>query len=287
MKNQTFSDVIHPQTLPGIPARDFDSSLVHTGKLPGIFFEFGPKIEDFWGDGLVTCGGRMFLYRCGHCGKTYRVTSTCKRRTCVFCSKMRKNRLLGAYLEVVKGFKWPVFLTLTLKSVFDEGLRDGIDRLIKAFTKLRHRKFWKVGGGVYSIEMTKTEKGWHIHLHSICDCVWMRQKDISKAWLDVTGDSYVVDIRRVRGVNGDRRKACLELVKYVSKLWELAPEDKSTIETALKGRKLIHSFGGVKVNLPPRGDLRCKSCGGPLDYIGEEYSDAWAESVKMEDYDST
>lgn len=189
-------------------------------------------------------------------------------------------------MEAIKALKWPTSLTLTLKSVPDDRLKQGLDRIINAFTKLRHRKFWKAGEGVYSIEFTKNPAGWHIHIHAIIDCIWMEQPDISREWLDATGDSFIVDIRRVRGVNGDRRKACLELVKYISKLWELEDQDKHLIETALKGRKLIHSFGGLKVHLPPPGDLRCRSCGGPLLYVGEEYSEAWAESTKIEYFDS-
>jgi hypothetical protein len=100
-------------------------------------------------------------------------------------------------------------LTLTLKREFD--FKTDRERLLKAFTRLRHRKDWKNKVSFYKGRMEVVEN--NIHLHIVLTSLFWNQKEISNAWLECTGNSYIVDIRKVNDVE----KASLELAKYVCK----------------------------------------------------------------------
>ena len=54
---------------------------------------------------------------------------------------------------------------------------------------------------MYSYENTYNEltKEWHPHIHmfALLDD-WMDQEQMSKTWHEITGDSFIVDIRKVK-----------------------------------------------------------------------------------------
>lgn len=97
-----------------------------------------------------------------------------------------------------------VHLTLTLKNVDDmQGVHS---RLIRSFQKLRDRKvFDRCVGGIWALEVTMRGKGYHPHLHCLCLVprnknglpVLAAQQALSDAWLDITGDSYIIGVRAV------------------------------------------------------------------------------------------
>ncbi len=81
---------------------------------------------------------------------------------------------------------------------------------------------------------------------------------LSKEYLDISGDSYIVDVRRIDCFDGEDVfneqmlvKALCEVFKYALKFSELSEEDHIHAYRTLKGRRLIFSYGcmrGVKVD---------------------------------------
>ena len=111
----------------------------------------------------------------------------------------------------------PVLITLTVKNGSD--LRERADHLLNAFRKLLDRRrdfikkgrgyneFCKVQGAMYSYENTYNEKTgeWHPHIHmfALVDS-WIDQQEFAEYWQSLTGDSYIVDVRRAKKRKGFR-----------------------------------------------------------------------------------
>jgi hypothetical protein len=144
------------------------------------------------------------------------------------------------------------FTTLTLKSDTERELRDGNREIKSSFRKLRRRDTWsECVGGFGRIENTFSPKsGWHPHLHSIVLLKnYIPQNLLSDAWLQITGDSMIVDIRQVR----DLASGLVEAIKYPFKPADLKYLGKLQIDEMLeaKGERLGVSFGvlfGIEID---------------------------------------
>jgi hypothetical protein len=69
------------------------------------------------------------------------------------------------------------------------------------------RQLWvrlgpRVRGGFYAIEPIHKGRGWHVHIHAILDADYLPQAELSRLWHEITGDAYIVDIRRVFSPQG-------------------------------------------------------------------------------------
>jgi hypothetical protein len=144
--------------------------------------------------------------------------SYCHNRHCEPCMRAKANLLaanLRNRLESQKGGDFR-FVTLTLRHT-DTPLMDQIKRLNKCFAKLRSRKLWKNsqrgGCAILEIKWNAEKQKWHPHLHIISDGGFIKNFDLSEEWLHVTGDSSIVDIRRL----SSEKDAAHYVAKYMSK----------------------------------------------------------------------
>jgi hypothetical protein len=164
--------------------------------------------------------------------------------------------VIRANLEPLLKDKTVRFVTLTLKHS-DMPLAQCLDRLNECFATLRKTAFWrdKVDGGVAFLEVkhSPTTDRWHPHFHLICTGRYIPQQALKEAWLAVTGDSHVVDVRLVH----DEKQVTHYVTKYVSKPApnELYREPRHLDEAimAMKGRRLVDTFGEW------RGTALCKN----------------------------
>ena len=107
---------------------------------------------------------------------------------------------------------------------------------------------------MYSYENTFNEKTveWHPHIHmfALVD-QWIDQQEFSEYWHSITGDSMVLDVRRVKKEKGHGySKAAAEVCKYALKFGDLSVEKTWEAFKVLKGKRLTGSFGllwGVKI----------------------------------------
>ncbi len=211
-------------------------------------------------DKLKRCCANFTTLVCGN-GHSFRpiVDYRCHLPFCPDCWEAKSHRELGRnlpkFLQALKDDPSLIvaFTTLTLKS---DGRRDLIDgnNLIKSdFRKLRRRDVWeKCVGGFGRIENTfSTKFGWHPHLHSLILLKdYIPQSLLSDAWLSITHDSKIVDIRQVR----DLAAGLIETIKYPFKPTDLKHLGKNQIEEMLnaKGQRLGVSFGvlfGIETDL--------------------------------------
>lgn len=203
---------------------------------------------------------------------------------CPFCAGIRASKAIQKYTERVdevlsKNRKLkPVLITFTVKNGTDLGERSS--HLIKSFRTLLKRRrdyikkgrgfneFCKINGAMYSYENTYNEqtKEWHPHLHmfALLDD-WIDQEELSQYWHSITGDSMIVDIRRVKKEKGlGYSKAAAEVCKYALKFGDLSVQNTWEAFKVLKGKRLSGAFGslwGVKIpenladDLPEEKDL--------------------------------
>lgn len=138
------------------------------------------------------------------------------------------------------------FLTLTVASK-SEPLAELIDHLLDSFRRLRQAKWWRshvLGGAAFlEIKHNPGQARWHPHLHIICTGKFMPQKVLSQQWQIASRGSYIVDIRLVRS----RHELLQYATKYVTKPLPASvrnqPARLRECITALKGRRLIITFG--------------------------------------------
>lgn len=191
--------------------------------------------------------------------------STCKRHLlCPFCAARRASKMMQMNLEKFHqvlsdnpGLK-PVMITLTIKNGDD--LAERVAHLNNSFRKLLQTRrdakkgksvteFSKVAGAVYSQEITNKENGWHPHIHMVAFLTdWIDQAELSREWQSITGDSFILDIRRIKskGDNSDLVSASLEVFKYALKFQDMSLEKNFEAYEVLRGRRLIASFGNLR-----------------------------------------
>jgi plasmid rolling circle replication initiator protein Rep len=189
---------------------------------------------------------------------------------CPFCAGIRASKSIQKYSERIdevlkKNRKLKVaLLTLTVKNGSDLGER--ANHLLTSFRTLIKRRqdylkkgrgfneFCKIDGAMYSYENTYNEKTgeWHPHVHMLVLLNdWIDQEALGETWHEITGDSYIVDVRKVKKSKElGYAKAAAEVCKYALKFSDLTVEKTWEAFKTLKGKNLSGSFGslrGVKI----------------------------------------
>jgi len=117
-----------------------------------------------------------------------------------------------------------------------------------------------VNGGVAFLELTRGAAGthWHPHLHIIWEGKYLPQEQVSKRWKELTGDSWIVDLRPI----GDVERAASYVAKYASKsipksIWD-NQENLIEVIQVLEGRRTFNTFGSWRkiplCKIPPIQD---------------------------------
>jgi hypothetical protein len=203
---------------------------------------------------------------------------TCKKHLlCPFCAARRGSVNVQRYGErfalLIKDNPHlvPAMLTLTIKNGPD--LEERFKHLVSSFRRLLEKRrnalkgnstteLQKAVGGVYSIETTNKGNGWHVHLHAVVLLdAFIDREALSREWEAITGDSKIIDIRRLGRGTGevlDREgniapkiaEAFCEVFKYALKFSDLDYSDNVTAFDVMRGKRLLGSWGlfwGVKV----------------------------------------
>jgi hypothetical protein len=203
------------------------------------------------------CGFNAWVYESVEEPGRYRIAcDRCHDRFCLPCGQERSRTIAANVLDRL-GNAPARFLTLTL-AARDEPLADTVTRLYKCFARLRTRKLWQqsVTGGVAFLEVKRSRdaRHWHVHLHALLQGKYLHNQALSAAWHQITGDSYVVDIRLVTSHDNATRY----VAKYASKpLDPTTTRDPAALTeaiVALTGRRLCLTFGtwrGLSLTDPP------------------------------------
>ncbi len=125
------------------------------------------------------------------------------------------------------------------------------------------------GAGAYEIKRGKGSGGWHPHMHEIAlldanafEFVEQERKDkivsvplefesqLTKEWWQITGDSYIVDVRRIYADEQGQGKDELflgvcESFKYALKLNEFSFDDQLHAYVTLRKGRLVYNYGSL------------------------------------------
>lgn len=180
----------------------------------------------------------------------------CRDRLCIPCGAARAAKLVSALQPKMRNREMR-FITLSMRHN-QTPLVDQLKRLQHCFRLLRQRKDMKphLAGGAFFIEVKRSRSGraWHPHLHILVEGGFLSQQYLSDAWHSVTGDSYIVDIRKVQ----NNETAALYVTKYATK-----PVDSSVFAVAdwadefaiaIRCKRLHGTFGNWSKLKPPADD---------------------------------
>ena len=233
---------------------------------------------------------------------------TCKKHLlCALCAIRRAAKCTMIYQEKIDQVRAEqkieldeLMITFTVKNGDD--LRERFDHLISAMGKILNKRrsallknprtdteMKNISGAAYSYEVTHSEDdGYHPHCHMIAlvpkgvyeyTSMVVKKRDvlvplklwkgIVEDWKAITGDSYIIDVRKIEnidmplpdaGIEGTRFQALLEVFKYALKMNRISKDHDTESEEnvriqveayqILRGRRMIGSFGslwGVKV----------------------------------------
>lgn len=192
------------------------------------------------------CGSKSWIQQKVGDDRSFRIrTNKCKNRWCEACNTEKRRTVRRNLIEQLPNGQLR-FLTFTLKANHNP-LGDEIKRLYECFKKWRKHAWFKkkIKGGIFFLEITYNHKtsAWHPHLHCLVDSEFLPQKEMRHVWLALTGDSFIVDIRRI----SDTNSAAGEVAKYATKavsgtVWR-HPELLNEAINALKGRRTFQCFG--------------------------------------------
>lgn len=264
---------------------------------------------------LETCGEPMKLH-CVACGTVKCVEKRCRKRWCPVCARQISAKRVAKYAGAVARMQWPLFVTLTRPNVRTITL-ETIKEMRRAYRRMRQRKWWDkaVVGGIASLEITNTGKGWHPHIHSILDCRWLAKKtpppkatdtrdgmrakfksagsEVAAEWAHALGMKRAsVHVKRAYTARdlgphtGNNDSIAVEVLKYSVKAADLinTPEPIGDLIRLLGAARLVSSWGsmyGRKLvddeDEPPRASCDCGACGS---LVPEEIVDGWVRRAK-------
>ena len=219
---------------------------------------------------------------------------------CPVCAIRRGAKMLRRYVERADYISrthdlWMV--TLTVKN--GEDLHERFTHLKHSLQRLRTRgrdgygAFSAAAGALWSTEFTKSDKGWHPHVHMVWALPfgeepirWGEGSQLASDWKAVTGDSYIVHAVRIKaGENKQLVNAFCEVLKYALKFSTLSLADNLAAYRSLKGKRLLSSCGiWWGLELPEDAKLEDDPLDGP--YIEHLYRYAGTVGYVLQDVNS-
>lgn len=193
-----------------------------------------------------SCGSRAWVLQSVDEPELFKIAcDRCRDRFCVPCARERSRHIASKVGDFATG-KELRFITLTLRHT-TRTMKEDVDRLYAGFVKLRRRRLWckSQKGGIGFLEIKRAENGqcWHVHIHTICEGRNIEKRNLSKAWHNITGDSFIVDVKFCHSPES----AAWYAAKYSGKgIHGSCYDDQEVLADAMrsiKGRRLVAKFG--------------------------------------------
>ena len=208
---------------------------------------------------FIKCRTSAYFARQKSTGKVSIIANSCHQRWCPFCSKSKTNIIRKNVREWLKKINHPKFLTFTLKHS-NKDLAEQIDILYASFKQLRRINLFKKnaqsGVWFFQIVKSKTDNLLHPHLHVITGGGYIPRRELSREWLRITGESFVVDIRAIN----NPATASDYVARYASKTCNPSAfciDELNEIDRAIKKHRVCGSWGSAKkakLTIPPKMD---------------------------------
>jgi len=279
-------------------------------------FAFGMvnnKVEKLY-DRMKTCASWLtFRHYVEHNQNRLTAANFCgKHLLCQACAIRRGAQKLQAYSQRVdfvlsaQANLSPWLITITVKN--GERLHERFEHLQKSFQLLQSRRkkhlqnpsrqfteFAHINGAVFSYEVPKSKDGedWHPHIHMLALCTKKPEVGhvdpatgegfgLAKEWFDITGDSFMIDVRR--NENQDVIEMACEVMKYAVKFTDQEPADTWHAFQTLNGRRLFGSFGSLRGVKIPESLLDAPLDGPFVEYVYRYFGGGQYEQVSRIDF---
>jgi hypothetical protein len=190
----------------------------------------------------------------------------CNNRWCVVCNRIRTAKLIRGYGEQIKHLETPHLVTLTIKAVPGQELKDKIDVMMGDFRKI-HRTLKKrhqrgtlskfVGVRKVECNYNAAAKTFNPHFH-----VLVQGQEVANALLQEWLSRHDPDLVNplAQDVRPADQNSIIEVFKYQTKLIGfkdeksrgqdradcINPEALDTIFRAMRGRRTFQTYGGIK-----------------------------------------
>lgn len=130
---------------------------------------------------------------------------------------------------------------------------------------------WHTKGQGYLASSEFGERGTKLHFHILFFGRYIEKAELTRVWEDLT----TFKITFVRLVTNPK-KAANEVLKYVTKLSEVQPQDIPLLHEVIKGSRRVRSRG-VFYNLPDEEERKkdCPECGQRLTLWGKGKYELW------------
>ena len=178
----------------------------------------------------------------------------CNSRWCPICGKIRRSKLQSRIVHLVRkyGQEDLRFVTITQRDYPHETLLHAGDRLRKSLKELYRTGLWhdlvKDWYIRYEADYNPIRQSWHYHAHLLTHGRYMPVDKIRRVWQQITGDSYLIDVRRVR------ENSEMELAKYVSKLSNRGYVPLAELTDYCRHHRMFAFYGQFRSDAPPTGD---------------------------------
>lgn len=220
---------------------------------------------------LEYCGSWLYLREFLNTGESKVINALlCKlSHLCEVCAVRRQAKQFAATVPKVQSVMaahpdlFPILITRTIKSGPDlraqaDHFRGSRSKMLAAIRRTKSGKGgnvrqWEMGkvlGQVRSFEVKRAKNHpdhWHFHEHIFAlVSEYLDQEKLASEWLDVTGDSFIVDVRKVHAKNEDADpivSGLLEVIKYSLKFAGLTSGDAWHAHEVLSGSRMTECLG--------------------------------------------
>ncbi len=249
------SELRHDYTFRGFLLKN---KIPHYKRALEIYDEVGGRHDNKFVKRLKQCRAFAWFVQSEQTGKLRVQSSRCKLRWCPICRDVSRHIVTLAVQGWLEKQRYPKMLTLTLKHS-DDPLQLQVKRIYDCFRKLRQRALFKrlVTGGVWFFQLTynNNDQQWHPHIHCLIAGKFLPRGEIKKLWHKITGDSTIIDIRRVR----DLEACAQEVARYATSpadITTLTLDNSLDVYYATKSKRITGSWGNARsiVLKPKRED---------------------------------
>src|SRR5216684_1978505 len=232
----------------------------------------------------LMCCGKFFERINFPCGSYKLIPHYCDSVFCPNCAARRSKPLQQRILKRLNQTKYDYWhVTVTVVNWFTL-TRKALSRLIRKFAELREMELWReyVRGGVYSIECTysRERSEWHPHFHVMIETEKRLPMDwifkLQSEWFRITGDSHVINLEEMYGVDKKGRKkrkvnmqAVRELVKYATKAASFGDSSElvDSFLVAFENVRRMQSFGSF-LGVEKEAEKELEQTPGDFELVG-------------------
>jgi hypothetical protein len=193
---------------------------------------------------LKECHTRQSFAQCGGCNTIKTFWNRCEVFYCPVCAPALTRDRVESITWWVTQLDQPKHLVLTVQNT-NHLTQAYVNWFKAAWTKLRRRKIargW--AGGIYRLEITYGEKGWHLHLHALVNAKWIDKQEVARQWAELVGQDFAI----VWVGDARERDYLKEVTKYAVKGSDLAkwtPLQIATFVNAFQGVRTFGVFGDL------------------------------------------